>query len=64
MFCFQTLVKGSGKLILLDKLLMRLKEGGHRVLIFSQMVRMLDIVADYLQLRRFNYQVRFNYIVC
>ncbi|KAK2151763.1 hypothetical protein LSH36_352g00014 [Paralvinella palmiformis] len=52
----ETLVKGSGKLILLDKLLMRLREGGHRVLIFSQMVRMLDIVADYLQLRRFNYQ--------
>jgi len=63
MFLLQTLVKGSGKLILLDKLLMRLREGGHRVLIFSQMVRMLDIVADYLQLRRFNYQVSLT-LVC
>ncbi|XP_034324831.2 chromodomain-helicase-DNA-binding protein 1 isoform X1 [Magallana gigas] len=51
-----SLVKGSGKLILLDKLLLRLKESGHRVLIFSQMVRMLDILAEYLQMRHFQYQ--------
>lgn len=57
-FLFQSLVKSSGKLILLDKLLMRLKATGHRVLIFSQMVRMLDIIADYLQRRHFMYQVR------
>jgi len=44
-------------LILLDKLLVRLKEAGHRVLIFSQMVRMLDILAEYMQLRRFGFQV-------
>ena len=53
----QGLLQGSGKLMLLDKLLCRLKETGHRVLIFSQMVRMLDILADYLQLRHFNFQV-------
>jgi chromodomain-helicase-DNA-binding protein 1 len=50
------LIKGSGKLMLLDKLLVRLKDTGHRVLIFSQMVMMLDIIAEYLQLRRFSYQ--------
>jgi len=50
------LLKGSGKLLLLDKLLVRLKETGHRVLIFSQMVRMLDIIAEYLQCRHFSYQ--------
>ena len=50
------LIKGSGKLLLLDKLLRRLKETGHRVLIFSQMVRMLDIIAEYLQYRRFQFQ--------
>ena len=44
-------------MILLDKLLCRLKETGHRVLIFSQMVRMLDIIADYLYLKRFLFQV-------
>ena len=52
----QKLLRGSGKLLLLDKLLVRLKETGHRVLIFSQMVRMLDILVDYLQLRRFQFQ--------
>jgi chromodomain-helicase-DNA-binding protein 1 len=33
-----------------------LRETGHRVLIFSQMVRMLDILAEYLQMRRFPFQ--------
>nr|CAD7429760.1 unnamed protein product [Timema monikensis] len=50
------LIRGSGKLVLLDKLLVRLRETGHRVLIFSQMVRMLDILAEYLQIRRFPFQ--------
>ncbi|XP_059619215.1 chromodomain-helicase-DNA-binding protein 1 isoform X2 [Phlebotomus argentipes] len=52
----QQLLRGSGKLVLLDKLLCRLKETGHRVLIFSQMVRMLDILAEYLQKRHFPFQ--------
>ncbi|XP_052277549.1 chromodomain-helicase-DNA-binding protein 1-like isoform X3 [Dreissena polymorpha] len=52
----QNLIRGSGKLILLDKLLLRLREKGHRVLIFSQMVRLLDILSEYLQLRHFQYQ--------
>lgn len=52
----QQLLKSSGKLILLDKLLCRLKDTGHRVLIFSQMVMMLDILQEYLQLRRFQTQ--------
>lgn len=47
------LVKPSGKMILLDKLLLRLREKGHRVLIFSQMVRMLDILQDYCRMRQF-----------
>uniref|UniRef100_A0A8C6TD69 Chromodomain helicase DNA binding protein 1 n=1 Tax=Neogobius melanostomus TaxID=47308 RepID=A0A8C6TD69_9GOBI len=53
----QHLIRSSGKLVLLDKLLLRLKERGHRVLIFSQMVRMLDILADYLRSRQFLFQV-------
>ena len=50
------LVMSSGKMVLLDKLLGRLHADGHRVLIFSQMVRMLDIMQDYLQLRGYQYQ--------
>eukprot|EP00468_Gymnochlora_sp_CCMP2014_P004817 CAMPEP_0167745682 /NCGR_PEP_ID=MMETSP0110_2-20121227/3288_1 /TAXON_ID=629695 /ORGANISM="Gymnochlora sp., Strain CCMP2014" /LENGTH=2323 /DNA_ID=CAMNT_0007630353 /DNA_START=280 /DNA_END=7251 /DNA_ORIENTATION=- len=52
----QAILLGSGKLALLDKLLIRLKETGHRVLIFSQMVRMLDILSDYMALRKFAFQ--------
>ncbi|XP_012135150.1 chromodomain-helicase-DNA-binding protein 1 isoform X4 [Megachile rotundata] len=52
----QQLIRGSGKLVLLDKLLVRLRETGHRVLIFSQMVRMLDILGEYLQKRHFPFQ--------
>uniref|UniRef100_A0A8C4EQM4 Chromodomain helicase DNA binding protein 2 n=1 Tax=Dicentrarchus labrax TaxID=13489 RepID=A0A8C4EQM4_DICLA len=50
------LVRGSGKLVLLDKLLTRLRERGNRVLIFSQMVRMLDILAEYLAKNRYPFQ--------
>ncbi|KAJ8077253.1 ATP-dependent DNA helicase Hrp3 [Marasmius tenuissimus] len=50
------LVMNSGKMVLLDKLLARLRTDGHRVLIFSQMVRMLDIMSDYLSLRGYRHQ--------
>ncbi|KAM9807819.1 chromodomain-helicase-DNA-binding protein 2 [Neosynchiropus ocellatus] len=52
----QNLVKGGGKLVLLDKLLTRLRERGNRVLIFSQMVMMLDILAEYLAKKRYPFQ--------
>jgi chromodomain-helicase-DNA-binding protein 1 len=52
----KALLMNSGKLLLLDKLLNRLKSGGHRVLIFSQMVRILDILTDYLNLRNYKFQ--------
>ena len=50
------MVMNSGKMVLLDKLLTRLKKDGHRVLIFSQMVRMLDILSDYLSFRGLPFQ--------
>ncbi|CAF4765294.1 unnamed protein product, partial [Rotaria sp. Silwood1] len=49
-------IKGSGKLLLLDKLLLKLRASNHRVLIFSQMVKMLNILAEYCKLRRFPFQ--------
>ena len=42
---------GQGKLLLLDKLLPRLFAQGSRVLIFSQMTRLLDILDDYCSMR-------------
>lgn len=49
------LVENCGKMVLLDKLLRRLHERGHRVLLFTQMTRILDIMEDYLVMRRFKY---------
>ncbi|RLN74945.1 hypothetical protein BBJ28_00017162, partial [Nothophytophthora sp. Chile5] len=45
----EMMVKCCGKMVLIDKLLPRLNDGGHKVLIFSQMVRVLDIIEDYLR---------------
>lgn len=51
-FHLQAMVRSAGKLVLIDKLLPKLKAGGHKVLIFSQMVRCLDILEDYLIQKR------------
>lgn len=52
----ESIVKVSGKMQILDKLLHRLqseKNEGHKVLIFSQFTSMLDILEDYCRLRKF-----------
>ncbi|KAL6767714.1 hypothetical protein ACKKBF_B36355 [Auxenochlorella protothecoides x Auxenochlorella symbiontica] len=49
------LVENSGKMVLLDKLLPKLQSRGSRVLIFSQMTRVLDILEDYCLYRGYQY---------
>ncbi|KAK0167266.1 hypothetical protein PV327_004688 [Microctonus hyperodae] len=49
------LVYNCGKMVILDKLLPKLQEQDSRVLIFSQMTRMLDILEDYCHWRGFQY---------
>jgi len=49
------IVEKSGKMKVLDQLLMALLERGHKVLIFSQMTRMLDILGDYLTYKKFTF---------
>ncbi|XP_069922564.1 probable global transcription activator SNF2L1 isoform X11 [Oryctolagus cuniculus] len=49
------IVNNSGKMLVLDKLLAKLKEQGSRVLIFSQMTRLLDILEDYCMWRGYEY---------
>jgi SWI/SNF-related matrix-associated actin-dependent regulator of chromatin subfamily A member 5 len=49
------LIENSGKLVLLDKLLPKLQERGSRVLVFSQMTRMIDILEDYCMFRGYKY---------
>ena len=51
----QHLVDNSGKLMILDKLLKRFKDRGDRVLIFSQMTRVLDILEDYCMWKEYQY---------
>ncbi|KAH7352892.1 hypothetical protein KP509_19G069200 [Ceratopteris richardii] len=49
------LIQNAGKMVLLDKLLPKLKERDSRVLIFSQMTRLLDILEDYCMFRGYQY---------
>ncbi|KAK4986605.1 chromatin remodeling complex Adenosinetriphosphatase [Elasticomyces elasticus] len=49
------LVDSSAKMVMLDKLLKRMKAQGSRVLIFSQMSRVLDILEDYSVMRGYQY---------
>ncbi|ORY83763.1 SNF2 family N-terminal domain-domain-containing protein [Protomyces lactucae-debilis] len=51
----EKLINDSGKMVLLDRLLQRMKAQGSRVLIFSQMSRLLDIMEDYCFLRQYEY---------
>ena len=49
------LIFNSGKMLILDKILTRMKEAGSRILIFSQMSRVLDILEDYCVFREHKY---------
>ena len=50
------LVESSGKLVLVDKLLPKLKKDGHKVLIFSQMKAVLDLLGDYCHLQGYQFE--------
>lgn len=52
----QLLHTSSGKMVLLDKLLPKLREQGHRVLIFSQFVIMLDLLEEYMEQGGYSYE--------
>lgn len=49
------LITTSGKFAYLDKKLIELKTEGHRVLIFSQYVIMLNVMEEYLKLKKHSY---------
>ncbi|KAF2434858.1 hypothetical protein EJ08DRAFT_724199 [Tothia fuscella] len=48
-------VTDSGKLGQLDVLLRQLHKGGHRVLLYFQMTRMIDLMEEYLTYRNYKY---------
>ena len=51
----ETLVSDAGKLSVLDGLLAQLKAEGHRVLIYSQMTKMINLLEEYMNHRRHTY---------
>ncbi|XP_050891252.1 CHD3-type chromatin-remodeling factor PICKLE isoform X2 [Lathyrus oleraceus] len=53
---YKQLLESSGKLQLLDKLMMKLKEQGHRVLIYSQFQSMLDKLEQYCVYKHWQYE--------
>ena len=51
----ESLVKNSGKMVILDQLLPALIARQHRILIFSQMTGTMDILEDYLNFRSISF---------
>ncbi len=56
LFEVKAMTKACGKLVLLSKMLRKLKAEGHRVLIFSQMTKMLDLLEDFLDGENYKYE--------
>eukprot|EP00252_Welwitschia_mirabilis_P019206 TRINITY_DN4386_c0_g3_i1.p1 TRINITY_DN4386_c0_g3~~TRINITY_DN4386_c0_g3_i1.p1 ORF type:complete len:2283 (-),score=553.97 TRINITY_DN4386_c0_g3_i1:18-6866(-) len=50
------IVRSCGKLWILDRILIKLHQSGHRVLLFSTMTKLLDILEEYLQWRHLQYR--------
>jgi ATP-dependent DNA helicase len=51
----ENLIQQSGKLLVLDALLPKLKANGHKILLFSTFRIMLDLVEDYVIMRKYKY---------
>merc|ERR1711962_1278948 len=56
LFEINAMIKACGKLTLLEKMLKKLRAAGHRVLIFSQMTKMLDLLEDFLDGIKIKYE--------
>eukprot|EP00939_MAST-03C_sp_MAST-3C-sp1_P003838 g3838.t1 len=52
----EEIVRMSGKLVLLDRMLKHFFAKGHKVLIFSQFTMMLDIIEDYFLVRNWRHR--------
>ena len=50
------LLKAAGKFVLMQKMLRKLHTDGHRVLVFSQMTKMLDILEDFCEYEGYKYE--------
>mgnify|MGYP007092448283 CR=1 FL=1 len=60
-YTLESLVRQCGKLSVLDRVLIKLYKAGHRVLLFSTMTKLLDLVEVYMKWRRMDDGSAFNY---
>lgn len=51
----EDVIRSSGKFELLDRMLYKLFRSGHRVLLFSQMTQVLDLLEDYCNYREYKH---------
>ncbi|KAK4487693.1 hypothetical protein RD792_005645, partial [Penstemon davidsonii] len=51
----EDIFRSSGKFELLDRLLPKLHKAGHRILLFSQMTKLMTILGDYLSLKGYQF---------
>jgi hypothetical protein len=51
----ESMIQVCGKFVLLDQILVKLKRTGHRVLIFNQMTKVMDILEEFCRLRSYTY---------
>jgi SWI/SNF-related matrix-associated actin-dependent regulator of chromatin subfamily A member 5 len=51
----EEIVTASGKMMMLDRLLPELQANNHRVVLFSQYTKTLDIIQDYLLMRGYEF---------
>ncbi|KAF0757522.1 lymphoid-specific helicase-like [Aphis craccivora] len=51
----ENIVKASGKFLILDAMLSKLKLLGHKVLLFSTMTQLLDLIEEFLIFRSYEY---------
>ncbi|CAG9812673.1 unnamed protein product [Phaedon cochleariae] len=52
----ENLVTSSGKMMVLDVMLSKLKKNGHKVLIFSTLCMTLDLIEEFMIMRDYNYR--------
>jgi chromodomain-helicase-DNA-binding protein 7 len=51
-----SLIECSGKMVLLSKFFPKLKKEGHKILVFSQMTKMLDLLEEFCKLMSYKYE--------
>ena len=53
----RSILDSSGKMILLDKFIDKYKEDGHKMLVFSQFKGMIELIKEYLNMRKIRSEV-------